>query len=239
MPPTGELLEELAVACRELARQGHEDGNLAHLAVRDPEGRGVWMKRSGIGIGEVGGPDDFVLLDFAGEQIAGSGNRHLEWPIHVEIMRARPEVNATAHSHAFPLRLFAAADQELRQLIAESTAFFAGGLPRYEDTTRLIDTPALGRGLAAALGEARAVIMKNHGATTVGRTVAELCMVTICLTRAVEMQAALAATGWPLVEIPAEEALEKGEEIYGLGMVDKLWSYYVRADARRRGDEAQ
>lgn len=234
-----ELLEELAVACRELAFQGHEDGNWAHLAVRDPEGRGIWLKRNGIGISEVRGPEDFVLLDLDGKQLAGEGGRHLEWPIHAEIMRARSDVNATAHSHAFPLRLFSAADTPLRQLIAESTAFVTHGLPRFSATTHLIETPELGRQLAADLGAARATIMDNHGATTIGRSVAEVAVVTMCLTRAVEMQLALASSGWSAVEIDPREAAEKGERIFNLGMMDKHWSYYVRRDARRQaGGEA-
>lgn len=230
---TSELLEELATACRELAHQGHEDGNWAHLAARDPGGRGIWLKRNGIGISEVEGPDDFILLDFDGNQLEGGGGRHFEWPIHAEVMRARPDVNATAHTHAAPLRLFAAADVELAQLLPESTAF-VDGLPRFDATTHLIDTPELGRQLAVSLGDRRAVIMANHGATVAGRTVAELCVLVMCLTRAVETQLALAGSGWPMVEIDRAEAVEKGERIYCLEMADKHWSYYVRRDERRR-----
>lgn len=230
---TSRVLEELATACRELAQEGHEDGNLAHLAARDPAGRGFWLKRSGIGISEVEGPADFVLLDLDGEQLEGDGGRHLEWPIHAEIMRARPDVTATAHTHATPLRIFAATDVELAQLLAESTAF-VDGLPRFDATTHLIDTPRLGRALAASLGDRRAVNMANHGATVVGRTVAEMCVLVICLTRAVETQLALASSEWPMVEIDPVEAVEKGERIYCLEMMAAHWSYYVRRDARRR-----
>ena len=62
--------------------------------VREAGGRGFWMKRNQIGLGEVLGPEDFVLVDWDGLQIAGSGGRHSEWPIHSEIFRARADVNA-------------------------------------------------------------------------------------------------------------------------------------------------
>src|SRR5882757_1538014 len=84
-------LDELARACRILEMEGHGDMTLGHLSLRDGEGRGFWLKRNRIGLGEVLGADDFVLVDWDGSQIAGSGGRHSEWPIHSEIFRQRPD----------------------------------------------------------------------------------------------------------------------------------------------------
>ena len=85
-------LQKLATACRILEMEGHGDLVLGHLSWRDPNGRGLWMKRNEIGLGEVMGPEDFVLLDFDGRKLEGSGRQHSEWPIHSEIMIARPDV---------------------------------------------------------------------------------------------------------------------------------------------------
>ena len=84
-------LEKLSASCRILEMEGHGDMTLGHLSLRDPEGRGFWMKRNAIGLGEVAGAEDFVLVTFDGEQIAGSGRCHSEWPIHSEILRSRPQ----------------------------------------------------------------------------------------------------------------------------------------------------
>jgi L-fuculose-phosphate aldolase len=64
-------LSELAYGCRILHMEGHADMTLGHLSLRDPDGRGVWLKRSGIGLGEVRDPDDFVLIDFSGQRLSG------------------------------------------------------------------------------------------------------------------------------------------------------------------------
>src|SRR5215467_12428613 len=96
LAPAGDLrtsLEELARACRILEMEGHGDMTLGHLSLRDGGGRGFWLKRNRIGLGEVLGPDDFVLVDWEGRQLAGAGGRHSEWPIHSEIFRARTDVN--------------------------------------------------------------------------------------------------------------------------------------------------
>ena len=116
-------LTDLAVACRVLARNGHEDATLGHLAARDPDSRGLWLKRSSVGLSEVRGPEDFVLLDFAGNQLSGSGGRHLEWPIHTAIMLARPDVSFTAHTHPSAARLLAATGEPIRQLCNEAVLF--------------------------------------------------------------------------------------------------------------------
>jgi ribulose-5-phosphate 4-epimerase/fuculose-1-phosphate aldolase len=226
-----QLLDELATACRQLAAEGHEDGNWGHLAARDPSGRGFWLKRSGIGLGEVRSREDFILLDFDGEQLAGSGMRHLEWPIHAEIMRARTDVAATAHTHALSFALFSATDVELQQLLHESTAF-VDRLPRFRATSDLIVTPELGRLLAQELGDARAVLMASHGAAVTGKNVADLAVNVICLTKAIDAQRAMAATGWPVIEPGRDEAVAKARRIWSLEMADVHWSFWIRRDSQ-------
>src|SRR5690606_39927340 len=77
-----EQLDQLATACRILEMEGHGDMTLGHLSLRDPEGRGFWLKRNARGLGEIMSSDDFVLVDFDGNKLDGEGGRHSEWPIH-------------------------------------------------------------------------------------------------------------------------------------------------------------
>ena len=80
-------LDDLARACRILEMEGHGDMTLGHLSLRAPDGRGLWMKRNRMGLGEILGADDFVLLDWDGQQLYGKGTRHSEWPIHSEFCK--------------------------------------------------------------------------------------------------------------------------------------------------------
>ena len=106
-------LQRLAIGCRILAMEGHNDITLGHMSLRDPQGRGLWLKKSKRGIDEVHGSDDFVLISFNGEMLANEGPLHSEWPIHTEIMTARPDVNVIGHTHAYYAVLFSAAELEL------------------------------------------------------------------------------------------------------------------------------
>ena len=44
-PELNAQLDKLARACRILEMEGHGDMTLGHLSLRDPLGRGYWLKR--------------------------------------------------------------------------------------------------------------------------------------------------------------------------------------------------
>ena len=176
-------LDKLAMACRILEMEGHGDMTLGHLSLRDPESRGFWMKRNAIGLGEVSDADDFVLVTFDGEQIAGSGRCHSEWPIHSEILLARDDINVVAHTHPYYTCVFSATDGDLRPVALEAS-YFGHRVPMYPGTGALVKTQAMGRELAEALGPARAVFMKNHGVTFCGESPEATALAGIWLERA-------------------------------------------------------
>ncbi len=200
---------------------------LGHLGLRDPQGRGVWIKRSGIGLGEVRDPADFVLIDFTGKRLAGDGRLHKEWPIHTEIMMARPNVMVVGHSHPFHATAFSALDVPLAAITNE--AVYLGGPPgRFDVTTGLIDTPALGSRLAESLGGASTVLMRNHGVTFVGPTIPVGTMMGVFVERACRSQLALLATGLDYVATPDEELASKQNEIFDTGLIETFWAFFKR-----------
>jgi len=179
---TRERLTEAARACRILDMEGHGDMTLGHLSVREPGGNGFWMKRNQIGLGEVLGGDDFVQVDWDGKQVAGSGGRHSEWPIHSEIFRARADVNVVVHSHPFYTSVFSAATEPLQPYTLDADYF--SDVPRHEDEVALIVTKSEGEAIARALGKNFAVLLGNHGVVFCGTTIAHAVCVGIFLEKA-------------------------------------------------------
>jgi L-fuculose-phosphate aldolase len=222
-----EDLVEAAAGCRVLHTEGHADMTLGHLSFRDRDGRGVWMKRSGIGLGEVSGPADFVLLDFSGKRLAGEGRIHKEWPIHTEVMKLRPDVKAVGHSHPFFATAFSALDIEL-EAVTNEAAYLGGRVARFDETRGLIDTPALGASLAQALGRASTLLLRNHGVLFVGATIAEASLMGIFLDRACRSQLQLLATHREYQSTPASELTAKKEQILDPDLIDNFWSFYKR-----------
>ena len=238
-----EELGRLALAHRILEMEGHGDMTQGHLSLRDPQGRGFWLKRHGIGLGEVMSHDDFILLDLdTGKRLAGSGQRHSEWPIHSEILRARPEITVVAHTHPFHAGIFSATSEELVPLTLDGSRF-ATRVPHHKDTAELVNTVELGRGLATALGAAYAIFMLNHGITFVGRTVEQALLMGVSLERACQAQLAAAASGlkmeWPNQEDMARRRRSgTGNETHApQGFYQQTFEYYARklAWAERTG----
>ena len=69
--PLEGALRRLARAQRILARHGHAHMSLGHMSLRDPQGRGFWLKARGLGFEEVSEPGHFILLDFEGRTLLG------------------------------------------------------------------------------------------------------------------------------------------------------------------------
>ena len=65
------------------------------------------MKASGWGFEEINA-SRIVLVSPSGDVLAGAGPRHIEYPIHTEIMAARPDVGAVVHTHSAAACQFAA-----------------------------------------------------------------------------------------------------------------------------------
>ncbi len=224
-------LRDLAVACRVLALYGHEDKALGHLSWRDPAGRGLWLKRAHVGLAEIETPADFVLIDFKGQRLAGDAPLHKEWPIHTEIMLARPAVNVVGHTHPFYACLFAATEEPLRA-IAHEGCYFNADVPRYRGTSYLIDTIPLGQDLADALGAHKVVLMNNHGLTFCGDSLAEAGVLGITIEKACKQQITLAASGFQMITPGAEEIAMKARNLTNMAVLGGFWSYYKRQLAR-------
>ncbi|MFZ0667906.1 MAG: class II aldolase/adducin family protein [Acidimicrobiales bacterium] len=226
-------LEDLARSHRILDIEGHNDMSLGHLSWRDPQGRGFWLKRGNIGLEEVTAKD-FILVSFVGDVLEGEGLRHLEWPIHAEILEERPDVNVVAHTHPFHATALSATEVEIGPYSNEGV-WFENGVKHFKLTSDLVNTPELGRELASALGSSSAVLLKNHGATFVGASVKEATLAGVFLERAARMQLTLAGSGIPHSHPGVDEINQKRNTIYPPRAVDNFWQYYLRKLQRMEG----
>jgi ribulose-5-phosphate 4-epimerase/fuculose-1-phosphate aldolase len=226
-------LDELARACRILEMEGHGDMTLGHLSLRDPERRGFWLKRNRIGLSEVRGADDFVLVDWDGQQLAGSGGCHSEWPIHSEILRTRPDVLVVAHTHPFHACVFSASLEVLQPFGLDADYFVE--VPRHIDQVALITTKEEGSALARSLGREFAVFMANHGVTFCGTSIAHTTCVGVFLEKACKAQLAGQAAGFRTsMPDPATRAKRHGQMMTPAHW-EHCWHYFCRKLAARSG----
>lgn len=222
-----ELRAEVALGCRILGLEDQGDFVWGHVSARDPDGRGVWMKASTWGFEEIG-PEQVILVSWDGEVLEGEGRRHAEFPIHTELMRARPDVQCVVHTHAPWAVAFAATGEELRPLSHEGTLFCPPGPARFTQTGDLILTRELGSDLAAAVGDRDAGFMLHHGIVTCGPDVVSGVMAAVLLERACRTQLRAATGGGVRSWSSDEEALAKRAHCYPPQLLRQAWDYLAR-----------
>jgi len=218
-------------ASRALAAAGQADMVWGHASVRDPDGRGAWMKSAGWGLEEVD-PGKVVLVGPDGSVLEGAGPRHIEYPIHTEIMAARPEVGSVVHTHSPAACAFAALDVPLRPLDHAGSLFCYPDIPSFTLTGGLIKTASLGAALADALGGARACLMPQHGIVAVGPDAPAAVMTAVLLDRACRTQLTAMAAG-PLRRWGGEQdTVAKSADVWSGRQLQAGWEYLLRRTVR-------
>ena len=229
MPATAaEAITLAAVGNRALAAAGQSDMVWGHASVRDPDGQGVWMKSSGWGFEEID-EDKVVLVTPEGKVLHGTGRRHIEYPIHTEIMARRGDVGAVVHSHSEAANAFSALDEPIRPLSHAGSLFSYPDVPRFTLTGGLISSPELGQSLADALGDAPACLMPQHGLVAVGKDLPAAVMTAVLLDKACRTQLTAMAAG-PLRRWGTEEdTVAKRAVVWSDSQLLAGWDYLVRA----------
>lgn len=220
-------VSDVVTASRVLSFVGLDDMVWGHASVRDSDGRGVWMKASGWGLGEI---DDsrVVLVDPDGEVLEGSGRRHLEFPIHTEILAVRHDLQAVVHIHAPAVNAFSSLGVPLHPISHDAVPFDFPQIPRFEETGALIATREIGAALARTLGDARGVLMPHHGAVTVGPDIGTAVMYAVLLERACRTALSAIAAGGPATWSDEAETRFKRDQVWNANQLDAGWQHLVR-----------
>ena len=222
-----QLIAQTALANRALGASGQSDMVWGHASIRDPDGRGVWMKAAGWSFGEVTG-DRVALVSPEGAVLAGHGPRHIEYPIHTEVMLARPDVSSVVHTHAPAAVSFAALDVPLLAISHDGVEFAQPPVARFTRTGALISSAELGRALADTIGDGVGCLIPQHGLVTVGPDAATAVMRAVLLARACQVQLqAMAAGPIKLWSDSAELALKK-TQVWPESQINAGYAYLRR-----------
>lgn len=226
------LREKLADAGRVLESEGQGDYCMGHVTLRTPEDPGrILMKAGGMGLEEMT-PENIVTINIEGEKVAGTHQRHNEVFIHSEIMRVRPDIQSVVHTHAPFSVIFSSLGKPL-QPVGHPGSAFSDGLPVFSDTTDLIVTQDLGKAVARCLGEHQALLLRNHGIVTAGRTLEEAIYLAIVLENACWMQIVAESAGGARLVTSPEEAKAKKRITRPENQIN-LFNYLVRRVAREQ-----
>ena len=114
-------------------------------------------------------PDMMVIVDYEGRKVAGERDPSSELPMHLEIYRNRPDVNAVVHAHPPLATGFAVAGIPLTRAVLAEVVTTLGSIPIAEYGTP--STPELPAAVRKYIKAHDGLLLANHGAVTCCRTV--------------------------------------------------------------------
>lgn len=240
---------ELAAAYRLIAEFGMDDSIFTHISAKAPKEEGehaFLLNPYGMRFDEVTA-SSLVTVDLDGNVLNdpwGTGINKAGFVIHSAVHAARPEVACVLHTHTVAGVAVSSLKGGLEPLNQWSAPFF--NRVGYHDYEGIALNLAERERLVADLGTKNALVLRNHGLLTCGRSVGEAFRMMFDLERACRAQIAIMSTGAPvnrlsdeLAEYTAQQEEGWVEKHIASGKPDSEWQAFLRLVEKRQPDFKQ
>ena len=217
--PEAEARQQLVDAIRMLERANVVDYN-GHFSARVGENR--MLINSGASVRGALSADDIIAIDLDGKPLDGNVLPPLEFHLHSEIYRARPDVNSVVHTHPRWSTYLSMTGHKYKPVYAQGVLL--GDIPLF-DSPNSINTKVMGEQLAKTLGDRPSVLLKSHGVTVVGADVVETFTLAVYLEENSERQYMAMQIGDPYVFSAEEQELCR-QKLWTRSLFKKTWDHY-------------
>jgi len=221
-------LEDLAAASRILADQGVFDA-AGHVSMRHPGHPERFLMSRSLAPQMITA-DDIMEFDLDCNAIDARGrNGFIERYLHGEILRARPDVVAVAHSHSPSVIAFGLSNTPMLAMY-HNAAFLAAGVPvfdireKFGTTDIVISTAAKGAALAQVLADKSVALLRAHGMVAVGSSLPVAVFRAIFTVTSANIQHQALALGGPLAALDAEEG--RIADVVNVQIVGRTWDLW-------------
>jgi L-ribulose-5-phosphate 4-epimerase len=161
------LREQVYQLHLELPRNNLVTWTGGNVSARDPQTGYVVIKPSGLRYEHLR-PEHMVILDLDGGLVEGSLKPSSDTASHLYIYRQRADVNGVVHTHSPYATAFAAVGKPIPVYLTAMADEFGGPIPC--GGFALIGGEDIGRIVVESIGRSVAVLLKNHGVFTIGRS---------------------------------------------------------------------
>ena len=182
---------DLAAAYRLITLHGWDDLIYTHVSARIPDTEELLINPFGLRF-DVVTASNLVRIDVEGNKLDKHSPFEINpagFTIHSAVHLARPEDQCAFHLHHPDAIAVASVEQGLMPL--SQYAAFALASMSYHEYEGLAVEPAEVARLQAHLGQSNFLLLRNHGALTMGRTIGDAFMHMYDLIRACEIQVRL------------------------------------------------
>jgi ribulose-5-phosphate 4-epimerase/fuculose-1-phosphate aldolase len=207
------IKNDFITALRIIVHEGLSDA-FAHLSVRSNSGNEMmFMPRKSPALVR---PEELFFVDFEKPVPQSS--------VHQAIYKTRRDVKAVFHFHSPAVILLSVLGQTVRPLHNYSAIFYQG-VPLYTGTGQ-VESPARAAEMAELLGDAKALMLRGHGAVVVGQSVRESCMLALFLEESARLQTEAMRLGTPLF-MEREEAEKIAKRTFKPASIERAWEHFA------------
>ena len=160
-----ELRDEISYYGRRILEQRLATGAGGNISCRHENT--MLISPSGFSLEDVK-PEQYVEVELStGRVVSDSGLRpSSEVLMHLACYRRRPEIGAVVHVHPQFTIVLTSSGHDLRPMFADAIVYLGKYIPHLDYIT--VTTPELAAAVEGAVGSGNCVILRNHGAITVG-----------------------------------------------------------------------
>ncbi|MHB1630552.1 MAG: class II aldolase/adducin family protein [Bacilli bacterium] len=218
MNGSNEVRRQLCQMAGKLCQHGLVAGPGGNISAR--EGGSMYISPSGYALDDIT-QEGWVEVDVQSGSVVSGMRPSSEVLMHLQLYRNRPDVNAIVHTHPVYCIGVISAGRDIPVMFADHAAIL-GDLPCLDYV--LPTTVELANRVSQAIGSAAGVLLRNHGAITVGATLKEAYFRTEILEDAAKVFVIASLMGAPRVLSSAEcaEVQTLESEEYRVSLLQRM-----------------
>ena len=166
--PELDIRTEMVLLARTLWREGYDDHLAGHITVN--QGDGTLLCNPWLLTWEEFRPQDVIRIDLEGEVVEGDWPVPLGIPLHLELHRARPDVQVAVHHHPRWGTVWA----DLGRLPGrhdQSSVLGGGTAALVDEYGGAVNHPSTAAKAIAAMGDAELAVLAHHGVFILGGSI--------------------------------------------------------------------
>jgi L-fuculose-phosphate aldolase len=225
--------ENLALACRLLADEGHARTLAGQITMRADQRETLWTTSFGVGFAETSA-GNLLRVDDEMQTVEGSGMPNPAVRFHLWIYRARPELNCIVHTHPPHCSALSMIGETLAVSHMDAMMF-------HEDCAWLENWPGVpvsneeGRLICEALGQKRSILLAHHGMLTTGKTLEEAVYLAVLLEHAAQLHLSARSAG-EIRPVQPHLARQAHDFLLKDAMIGATFDYWTRRTVRQHPD---
>lgn len=152
--------EQVVEFCRKMSEKNLSAGTSGNISVKMSEKNLVALSPSGMDYFQMK-PEDVVVIDSDGNIVDGTRKPSSEWRLHTDFYKHNAEVSAIVHTHSTYCTVFACLGIPVKAIHYVIAGAGVNEIP--VAPYRTFGTKELSDAVSAAAGNAKGVLLANHG----------------------------------------------------------------------------